>query len=59
MTSINDTDKELLLLAAETIRLHCRECTCSDCLFYVDELYACELNYKTPLNWRLKSDKDC
>lgn len=52
MIQITDTDKELLLMAAETIRLYCKGEICCDCIFNDSEMM-CVLRLSVPADWEV------
>lgn len=58
MINITDTDQELLLMAAETIRLYCKAELCTDCLFENHDEHYCILKSSIPADWRLNCDKE-
>ena len=58
MISINDTDKEMLLLASESIRLYCKGTICSDCIFENNDENCCILKSSVTAEWRLNNDED-
>ena len=65
MIIINDTDQQMLLLAAETLKLYCKGATCNDCLFMTKknnfcdiEAPGCGIRGAVPAYWRITDDKE-
>ena len=56
MIKINNTDEQLLLLAAETIKLYCKGELCCDCIFNDFKNSVCPLKASVPAEWEVKSN---